>query len=49
MDNNDEREGNELHVMTLKVLDMHRSFYSFVHSSSSHELGFLYNGLREGA
>jgi hypothetical protein len=28
--------------MTLKVLDMHRSFYSFIHSSSFHELGFLY-------
>jgi hypothetical protein len=41
MNNNDEREGKELYVMTLPVLDMHRSFYSFVYSSSFHELGFF--------
>jgi hypothetical protein len=41
MDNNDEREGIELHVMTLKFLDMHRFFYSFVHSSSFHEQGLF--------
>ena len=28
--------------MTLKILDMHMRFYSFIHSFRFHELGFLY-------
>jgi hypothetical protein len=45
MNNNDEREGKELHVMTLKVLYMHR-FFLFVYLDFRARI--LCNNLQEG-
>jgi hypothetical protein len=43
-------KGECVQVMTLKVLDMHMSFFSFIYSSSFIWIGiFSYNILLEGA
>jgi hypothetical protein len=50
MINNNERESELVHVMTLKVLDMHTSWSSFNYSARFIMLGFfLYKYLLEGA